>query len=164
MPLSLNDIRHLDAAESWLERGNYTNCFHELERVDQNNREDQRVLALQWKLHDRSKLHMAAADIALRLQRRFPDEPTGYVWRAISLTKLGCAQEAYESLVLVVGKFDGLAVVPYALAVLAEQLQRVSLADSWLAKAYATPEGREMKGLSLDEKELDGVWRKIGAI
>ena len=30
MPLSLADIRHLDAAEGWLERGQYANCFHEL--------------------------------------------------------------------------------------------------------------------------------------
>jgi hypothetical protein len=40
----------------------------------------------------------------------------------------------------------------------------MELARDWLAKAYATPEGREMKLLSLEEKELDGFWRKIGAI
>lgn len=44
--LSLSDIQHLDAAERWLERGDYPNCFHELERIDFNNREDQRVFAL----------------------------------------------------------------------------------------------------------------------
>ena len=139
MPLSLDDIRHLDAAESWLERGDYINCFHELERVDQNNREDQRVLALQWKLYDRCKLHMSAADIALGLQHRFPDEPAGYVRRAISLTKLGCTQEAYDCLAAVAGKFDGLCVVPYTLAVLAAQLQRMDLA----CLLYTSPSPRD---------------------
>lgn len=65
-------------------------------------------------------------------------------------------QEAYDSLVPVPGKFDGLGVVPYTLAILAAQLQRMELAYAWLAKAYATPEGRELRLLSLEEKELDG--------
>ena len=164
MPLSLVDIRHLDAAEGWLERGEYANCFHELERIDYNNREDQRVLALRWKLYNRSKQHVPAANLALGIQRRFPDEPAGYVWRSISLTKLGATQEAYDCLAAVAGKFDGLGVVPYTLAVLAAQLQRMELAHDWRAKAFATPEGEEFKMLSLKEKELDGFWRKIGAI
>lgn len=107
---------------------------------------------------------MPAANLALGIQRRFPDEPAGYVWRAISLTKLGATQEAYDCLAAVAGKFDGLGVVPYTLAVLAAQLQRMELAYEWLAKAFATPEGDEFKMLSLEEKELDGFWRKIGAI
>jgi hypothetical protein len=135
-----------------------------LERIDFNYREDQRVLALRWRLYNETRQHICAANVALGIQRRFPDEPAGYVWRAISLTKLGCTQEAYDSLAPAAGKFDGLGVVPYTLAVLGAQLQRMDLAYDWLAKAYATPEGDEFKLLSLEEKELDGFWRKIGAI
>jgi hypothetical protein len=90
MPLSLKDIRHLDAADSWLERGDYVNCFHEVERMDYENRDDSRVLALRWRLYDKSGLHVSAAGIALEIQRRFPHEVAGYVWRAVSLNKLGC--------------------------------------------------------------------------
>lgn len=162
--LTLDDIRHLDAAESWLERGHYLNCFHELERIDFNNREDQRVLALRWELYSADKQNLAAADLALGVQRRFPHEPAGYVWRAISLTRLGCAQEAYDSLAAVAGKFDGLGVVPYTLAVLAAQLQRTDLVSDWLIKVHATPEGREMRSLSLEEKERNSFWRKIGNV
>ena len=110
--LSLADLVHLDAAESWLERGDYVNCFHELERIDFNNRENQRVMALRWKLYNKAGQHVPAANLALGIQRRFPDEPAGYVWRSISLSKLGCTQEAYDSLVPVADKFDGLGVVP----------------------------------------------------
>jgi hypothetical protein len=164
MPLSLDDIRHLDAADSWLERRDYVNCFHELERIDCNNRDDSRVLALQWRLYNETRQHICAADVALVIQRRFPDEPEGYVWRAVSLSKLGAAPEAYDCLKAVAARFDGLGVVPYTLAVLAAQMQRIELAHDWLAKAYATPEGPELKLLSLEEKELDGFWPKIGAI
>lgn len=82
--LTLDDIRHLNAADSWLERGDFVNCFHELEQIDFNNREDQRVFALRWKLYNKSKQHVPAANLALGIQQRFPDEPAGYVWRAIS--------------------------------------------------------------------------------
>ena len=88
MTLSLNDIRHLDAAESWLERGDFVNCFHELERIDFNGKDDSRVLALRWRLYDRAGLHVSAAGIALEIQRRFPHEVAGYAWRALSLNKL----------------------------------------------------------------------------
>jgi len=43
--LSLADLVHLDAAEGWLGRGEYVNCFHELERINFNNCEDRRVQA-----------------------------------------------------------------------------------------------------------------------
>ena len=94
--LSLSDIRHLDAADGWLERGDYVNCFHELERIDSNHGDDQRVLALRWKLYDRAGLHVSAARIALEIQRRFPHEVDGYVWRSVSLEKLGCTPKEKE--------------------------------------------------------------------
>jgi hypothetical protein len=35
--ITLGDMVHLEAAESWLERGDCVNCFDELERIDYNN-------------------------------------------------------------------------------------------------------------------------------
>ena len=54
--------------------------------------------------------------------------------------------------------------VPYVLAILAAQLQRMELAHDWLVKAFATPDGKQLKLLALEEKELDVFWQKIGAI
>ena len=81
----------------------------------------------------------------------------------MSLSKLGYTQEAYDCLAGVADKFDGLGVVYYTLAFLAARLERIVVAGAWLAKAYATPEGREMKTLSLEEEDLDRFWRKVGA-
>jgi len=162
MPLTLDDIRHLDAAHSWLERGDYLNCFDELERIDYCNRGHGRELALRWKLYNQSGHHVSAATLAEGLRHRFPDEPAGYVWHAVSLSKLGYTQEAYDCLAGVADKFDGLGVVYYTLAFLAARLERIVVAGAWLAKAYATPEGREMKTLSLEEEDLDRFWRKVG--
>jgi hypothetical protein len=162
--LSLADMHHLEAAEGWLDRKMYADCFDELEGIDYNNRGDGRELALRWKLYNRSGQYVPAANLALGIQRRFPNEPAGYVWRAVSLTALGCTQEAYDDLEAVAGKFDGLGMVPYVLAILAAQLQRMELARDWLVKAFATPDGQQLKLLALEEKELDAFWRKIGDI
>jgi hypothetical protein len=131
MPLTLDDIRHLDAAEGWLEGGEYANSFDELEPTTTIAGT---VASLRFELYNADQEHVAAANLALGVQRRFPNEPAGFVWRAVSLSKLGCTQEAYDGLEKVAGKFDGLGMVPYVLAILAAQLHRMQLARDWLAK------------------------------
>ena len=162
--LTLDDIRHLDAAEGWLERGQYVHCLDEMERIDYNNRGDARVYGLRWRLYNESKQHAPAAQLALRIQRRFPDEPAGYVWRSISLNKLGWTVEAYQNLERVAGKFDGLGIVPYLLAVYSAELYRFKEARDWLERAFATPGGKELKLRALEEKPLEPFWSRIGEI
>jgi len=96
--LSLDDIRHLDAAEGWLERGQYANCFDELERIDCDECEDGRVLAVRWKLYNQSGHHFSAANLTAGIQWDFPNEVAGCVWHVVSLAKLGCTQEAETSI------------------------------------------------------------------
>ena len=81
--LSLSDLRHLEAAEAWLERGDYCSCFDELKRI--NNRDEFRVQALLWRLYNSAGLHAAAADVALDIQHYRPKELAGRIWRSLSL-------------------------------------------------------------------------------
>ena len=75
MGLSVADLHHLEAAaEGWLERREYANCFDELERIDYNNRGNGRELALRWKLYNADQQHVPAANLALGIQRRFPND------------------------------------------------------------------------------------------
>jgi len=164
MPLSLEDIQHLEAAENWLERKHFDNCFEELQRINSSHREDPRELALRWKLFDGSEQHGPAAHLARVIQWRFPHEPAGYIWRAISLRKLGCTQEAYDEIARVVDKFDGLGTVPYLAAVFASELQQMNKAWHWLERAFATENGKELKLQALEEKALEPLWRRIGAL
>jgi hypothetical protein len=82
--LSLSDLRHLEAAEAWLERGDYCGCFDELKRIN-NDRDDVRVQALLWRLYNAAGLHVAAADTALDIQHQHPKEIAGHIWRSLSL-------------------------------------------------------------------------------
>jgi hypothetical protein len=164
MALSLADIHRLEAADGWLERKEWANCFDELESIDYNNRDDAREKALRWKLYNASGQHVPAANMALGIQRRFPNEPAGYVWRSMSLDKLGCTEDAYEQLELVAGKFDGLGIVPYLLAVYACELQRLNTTHAWLLCAFNTPDSKELRLQALDDPRLETFWRKIGQL
>ena len=75
-----------------LELGHWVDCSDELERIDHLRRSDAAVMALRWNLYNKARQHVIAADLALGIQRRFPEEPTGNIWRSISLEKLGCLQ------------------------------------------------------------------------
>jgi hypothetical protein len=164
MPLSLCDLHHLEAAEGWLERSDHANCFDELERIDYNNRGDARELALRWKLYNADGEHVAAAKLALDIQNLFPDEAAGYVWRSVSLNKLGCTQDAYENLERVACKFDGMGTIPYMLAVTACQMQRMDAAWDWLKRAFETEDSRELRLRALEEESLQEFWPKIGEL
>src|SRR5688572_19742696 len=141
--LSLYDISRLEAADGWLEQGHYAKCWDELESIDYKGRGDERELAIRWKLYNQTKQHVSAANLAEGIQWRFPDKVSGYVWRSISLHKLGCTEDAYDNLKRVAGKFDGLGIVSYLLAVYSCQLQRMDEARDWLEKAFATPDSKE---------------------
>lgn len=159
MPLSLQDIRHLEAAEGWLERGDYCNCFDELERID--NRDDVRVDALRWRLYNDSGQNAAAANWALAVQRRYPKELAGYIWRSVSLEKLGFYQGAYENLKPVAFEFSETGVVPFLLAVFASELGNLREAEEWLAIAFEAPDARELNLRAREERALDLLWGRV---
>jgi hypothetical protein len=162
--LSLDDIRHLDAAEGWLELGHWVECFDALERIEPLHRSDAAVMALRWNLYNKALQDVIAADLALGMQRRFPDEPAGYIWRSISLEKLGCFQDAYDNLRPVAGKFPDTGIIPFFLATYACELGNLGEARAWLVLAFRAPDNKELKTKALDEERLEPFWRKIGEI
>ncbi len=159
MPLSLQDIRHLEAAEGWLERGDYCNCFDELKRID--NCDDARVDALRWRLYYDSRQYVIAASLALSIQQRYPNQPAGYLWRSLSLEKLGCYQEAYANLKPVAFEFSETGLVPFFLAVFACELGNLREAEEWLAIAFEAPDARELNLRAPEKKALEPLLRKM---
>ena len=85
--LSLADLHHLEAADGWLERKEWANCFDELECIDYDNRGDARELALRWKLYNKSNQHVQIRRSAFN--DAGSTSLTGYLWRSTSLRKLG---------------------------------------------------------------------------
>jgi hypothetical protein len=142
----------------------YADCFDELERIDYNIAETVANSRFDGSFTTSPRNTYRPQIWHSAFRRRFQNDPAGYVWRAVSLTALGCTQEAYDDLQSVAARFDGIGMVPYVLAVLTTQLQRMDLARDWLVKAFATPDGKQLKLLALEERELDGFWREIGAM
>ena len=102
--------------------------------------------------------------MALAIQRRYPGQPAGYVWRSLSLGKLGCYQDAYENLKPIAFEFSETGLVPFFLAVFACELGNLSEAEEWLAIAFEAPDAAELRAQALEQKSLEPLQRKIGQL
>lgn len=162
--LFIEDTRHLSAAQGWIALGNHLEAFNELEKIAPRNRATLEVLSVRWEVYQKANHWTAAGGVASAVQKVAPDRIDGYVWRSVSLEKLGCTQDAYDNLEPVAYKFPGTGIIAYLLAVYACQLQRMPEAKAWLTCAFASPEGKELKLRALDEKALEPFWGQIGKL
>jgi tetratricopeptide (TPR) repeat protein len=162
--LSLADIHHLEAAEGWLERKQYADCFRELDRIDPNHRGDARELTLWWKLYNATSQWSAAANLALRIQRRFPNDLAAYLWRSMALAKLGFSESAYNNLKPVAFEFTNTGLAPFFLAQYACDLGNFTEAREWLAIAFEAPDAEHLKAHAQHEPRLEKLWRTVGQL
>jgi hypothetical protein len=77
MKLGLNDQRHLDAAEGWLELGNYLEANEELERITPEMRAHPFVLRVRWGIYAKAKKWEMAAEIARCISDGLQDNSWG---------------------------------------------------------------------------------------
>ena len=72
MEFDLADKRHLDAAEGWLELGNWQEAHEELEQITPQRREHPLVLRLRWGIYAKAGKWEMAAEIARALSEVLP--------------------------------------------------------------------------------------------
>jgi len=66
-PLEIQDQRHLEAAEGWIELGNHLEANEELQSITPENRAHPAVLEVRWQIYAKAKKWEAALDIASAL-------------------------------------------------------------------------------------------------
>jgi predicted Zn-dependent protease len=74
-------------------------------------------------------------EIASAIVKTVPEWPSGWIYRASSLTELNRQQEAYETLSAAAALFPGDEIIPYDLACVCCGLNRLDEAQSWLTNA-----------------------------
>jgi hypothetical protein len=79
--ISLADLRYLEAAEAWLKRGGYCNCFEELRAFLIVTMFACRGFGGSFTVPRCTPQRPMALDI----QRRYPEELDGHIWRLLSL-------------------------------------------------------------------------------
>lgn len=162
--LELDDRRHLNAAEGWLELGNVLEANEELERITPEMRAHPDVLCLRWQVHAEAKKWEMAAEVARGISNIVPDSPFGWLHWAYSLHELKRTKEAYEVVNSVVAKFPDEYMMRYNLACYSCQLGKLKEAMAWLEKAIDLAGKKDIRTMALDDPDLEPLWRDIGEI
>jgi tetratricopeptide (TPR) repeat protein len=163
MPLEPPDTFHVQAAQGWLELGNYIEANEELEKVTPQLRTHPDVLQVRWEVYAAAKKWGATLDIAAALIQLNPEDPLGWVHWAYALHELKRTSEARDSLLGVVNRFPTSATMRYNLACYECLLGRLEEAKQWLEKAFTLGDSRKTKLTALEDPDLEPLWKDIGS-
>jgi predicted Zn-dependent protease len=122
MKLGLDDQRQLDAAEGWLELGDWLQANEELEQITPEMRAHPFVLRVRWGIYAKAEKWEMAAEVALGITAGLPDNSWGYIHLAYSWHELKRTQEAQAVLLPIVDKFPDQYIIQYKLACYSCQL------------------------------------------
>jgi Flp pilus assembly protein TadD len=163
-PLDWPDAHHLDAATGWLELGDHVEAFDELENIAPQLRAHPDVLKLRWHIYAKAGHWQAAAHVATGLVTMLPKDSEVWLHRSFALHELKRTEEARDLLLPAAKQFPTVATIFYNLACYESQLGDLSAAKVWLDKAFATDKTKELKLNSLDDADLEPLWKHIGEL
>ena len=162
--LPLEDQRHLEAAEGWVELGNHIEANKELEQITPESRGHPAVLEVRWRIYAKAKKWDAALDVASALIKMLPELPLGWGHRSYTLHELKRTEEARDNPMRVVDKFPEDPIMRYNLACYECQLGRLEQAKNWLPKAFEVGDSKELKLMALTDPDLEPFRREIGEL
>jgi tetratricopeptide (TPR) repeat protein len=163
-PLPHPDNQHLEAAEGWLELGNYLEANEELEKITPQLRAHPYVLEMRYKIYDAAGRWEMALEVARGLMRILPDNQWGYFYTAYALHELKRTQEAYDVVKAVIHKFPDHQMMHFNLACYACRLGKRKEALSLLEKAIDMVGGIDIRQQALDDADLEELWPTISEI
>ena len=161
MMFDLNDKRHLEAAEGWLELGLHLEANEELEKITPQLRGHPDVLELRWHIFAKEKKWEACVDIATATIKLAPDRSGGWIHRSFALHEMKRTQEAFDQLLPVADKFPKSWTIPYNLGCYCSVLHQFDEAQKWLKQAFAVG-NKTVKLTALDDEDLKPLWDSMG--
>ena len=161
LQLSREDQRCVDAAQGWCELHAFAEADAELDNIPASLRSHPKVLEVRWQIHANLEKWAGALDIACAIVEMEPDWPSGWIYRASSLTELNRHQEAYEALSEAATRFPPDEIILYDLACVGCKLKRFDEALEWLAKAIEVG-GKDVRLRALDDPDLEPIWKGTG--
>jgi predicted Zn-dependent protease len=157
--LTLEDARHLRAAEGWLGLGDFVSASNELEEITARERAHPAVLSLRYAIYAKAGRWDMAAEVAEGLAAMLPDKPDIWVNLADATRRKtgGGIPEAKRILLVAQVKFPKEYRIPFNLACYCAQLGELKEAGQWLKKAMAIDE-KTVQKLALDDPDLKPLW------
>jgi predicted Zn-dependent protease len=164
MKLGFSDQRQLDAAEGWLELGNWLEANEELEGISPKMRAHPCVLRVRWEIYAKAGKWEMAVEIARTLSEVLPDNSWGFIQLAYSLHELKRTPEAKSVLLPLATRFPNESTIQYNLACYCCQLAELKEAWQWLEKAIDQENKRDIRIIALEDPDLEPLWTQISEI
>lgn len=163
-PLSLDDARHLLAAQGWLELGDAASAGDELKEITREERTHPAVLQICYAIYAKRDEWDTAAKVAEELASLLPDIPGTWINFAYATRRRtgGGIPEAKKILLVAEAKFPDDFVIPFNLACYCSQLHEFEQAEKWLKKAAAIDE-KTVHEMAADDSDLEPLWKSRGS-
>lgn len=162
--LSLNDQRQLDAAEGWLELGDWVQASEELQHITPQSRGHPTVLRVSWGICAKAGKWEYAAEVARAIITALPENAWGYIHFAYSLHELKRTKEARAVLLPIADKFPEQYIIQYNLACYCCQLGELEDALQWIQKAIELTGKKHIRDMAQDDSDLMPLWKRIKEI
>lgn len=165
--LDIDDARHLNAAQGWLELGDLVSANEELDEITPEERAHPAVLDMRYQIYIKAKKWDMAVEVADALKRVLPADSSlisnAWVRLAYAVRRKtwdGCSH-AREILVGVESKYPKDYLIPFNLACYCSQLLRFEEAEKWLKKAMAI-NSKIVQVLAIEDEDLKPLWDSMG--
>ena len=162
MSLTITDLHHLNAAQGWLELGDWQSANDELENIAPQLRAHPDVLKMRFDVYSAAEHWELALVVAEAVVKMLPDEPEGWIHRSFALHELKRTGEAQEKLRPAAGKFPKQWLIVYNLACYACQLGQLDEARVLLDRAFTLGDAKQVKLMSLDDPDLSPLFTSAG--
>jgi len=155
------DNMHLNAAEGWVELGNCEEANWELAQITTQFQMHPFVLEVRYKIYAEQKRWDKALEMAQAVRHMLPENAWGYFHLAFALHELKRTQEAYDTVVPIVGQFPDDYLMRFNLACYACQLGKQEEALDWLKKAADLAGDIDIRKQALEDPDLTSLRPQI---
>ena len=104
--MSPADQHHLQAAQGWLELGDWQSANEELEKISAEMGMHPDLVELRWRIYAQAKNWSACADIGKALTQLAPGSAVSWIHHAYALHELKRTQDAFDVLSPVAQRFS----------------------------------------------------------
>jgi predicted Zn-dependent protease len=160
------DTHHLSAAIGWLELGLPAEARAELAQVAASTQEHPDVLEARWLVAAEEKQWEEGLQVAQVLLQRAPKRASGWLHQAYAMRRVpaGGVAKAWEALLPASERFPKEPIIPYNLSCYACQMQQLDTALFWLQRAAVIGGKERIKGMALQDQDLQPLWAEIRAL